>query len=182
MSISTIYRDYITLSFIDLHASKVFSSREMTKTAASPESIMQDMEDAKKTLKLAGIWVNFTSESIINADEKYMVEMRSDDTRVSPSQNTDVRVSGKGIRKPHYSHLLSFDNTLIFQAACCLPLKIVAGSLDSNQVSGRVLFESHSEEQGGKLVYQFKDKGTELIIDIQRRESPRAQRYIFRGM
>ena len=182
MPISTMHRDYEMLPLVDLHAPRAFSSRERTRSVASPDSIIQDLEDAKTMLRLAGLWINLSLENMIDACEKYMVEMRPDNTHVLLSRKADNTVRQKGVRKPHYSHLLAFDNTLVFQAACCLPLKIVAGSLDSNQVSGRVLFESHSEEQGGKLVYQFKDKGTELIIDIQRRESPRAQRYIFRGM
>ena len=72
------------------------------------------------------------------------------------------------------------DNGLIFQAACCLPLKVIAASLDGEAVSGKILFNSHSEEMGGKLVYEFQGKGTELIVDIKRGESTRAQRLIFR--
>ena len=100
--------------------------------------------------------------------------------KTAPSlQNSDVSMRHKGSRRPHYSHLLVLDDTLIFQGSCCLPLKVIAASLDGNPVSGRVLFASHSEEGGGKLVYEFQDKGTEMIIDLQRGESSRAQRHIF---
>lgn len=174
--------EYETLPFVDLHAPKACSSRNRTRTVASPDSVMQDLKDARTTLILAGLWVNLSLENIIGACEKYMIEMRPDNARVPFSQNADTSIRQKGVRKPHYSHLLACDTTLVFQAACCLPLKIIAASLDGNSVSGRVLFASHSEEHGGKLVYQFQGKGTEMILDLQRGESLRAQRYIFRGM
>ncbi len=63
-----------------------------------------------------------------------------------------------------------------------MPLKVIAASLGGNAVSGRVLFNSHSEECGGKLVYEFDGKGTEMIIDLKRGESTRAQRLIFLGI
>ncbi len=77
--------------------------------------------------------------------------------------------------------LLIFQDKLVFQAACCLPLRIFAASLDGNVVSGRVLFNNHSEEDGGKLAYEFIDTstGTEMIIDLKRGESSKAQRLFF---
>lgn len=180
--IRTTPEEYEILPFVDLHAPKAFSSRNRTRTGASPDNAMQDFEDTKTTLRLAGLWINLSLESIIVAHEKYMVELHPVNTSILTSQNTDISMRQKGARKPHFSHLLIFDNTLVFQAACCLPLKIVAASLNGHSVSGRVLFASHSEESGGRLVYQFRDKGTEMILDLQRGESPRAQRYIFRGI
>lgn len=181
MPITTISLDYETLPLADLHAPKAFSSRDRARAIATQESIMQDLEDAKRLLKLAGLWGNLSLEKRIDAREKYMVEMRPGNTRFPSLPNADT-TRPKAVRKPHYSYLLACDNILIFQAACCLPLKIVAASLNGNSVSGRVLFASHSEELGGKLVYQFQDKGTEMIIDVQRGESLRAQRYLFSGM
>ena len=60
---------------------------------------------------------------------------------------------------------------MVFQAACCLPLRVIAASLDCNTVSGRVLYNTHSENEGGKLVYEIQGKGSELIIDVRRGDS-----------
>ncbi|KAB2837080.1 MAG: hypothetical protein F9K48_00045 [Candidatus Brocadia sp.] len=180
MSVCTNNIDYEKLPSIDLHAPKSLGLRNRTRTAASNDSIMQDLEDAKTILTLAGLCVNFSVENIIHAREKFMVETQSYNKSTPSLQNSDISMRQKGSRRPHYSHLFIFNDTLIFQASCCLPLKTIAASLDGNPVSGRVLFSSHSEECGGKLVYQFQGKGIEMIIDIQRGESVRAQRQIFR--
>jgi hypothetical protein len=68
---------------------------------------------------------------------------------------------------------------MVFQAACCLPLRVIAANLDGDTVSGRVLYSAHSNEEGGKLVYEFQGEGSELIIDIKRGDSSKAQRLIF---
>ena len=181
MRVSTPHIDYEKLPLVDLHAPKALSLRNRTRTIASNDSIVQDLEDAKAILELTGLCVNLSLENIIHAGEKYMVETQPYNyNKTAPSlQNSDVSMRQKGSRRPHYSHLLVLDDTLIFQGSCCLPLKVIAASLDGNPVSGRVLFASHSEEGGGKLVYEFQDKGTEMIIDLQRGESSRAQRHIF---
>lgn len=172
--------DYEKLPCVDLHAPKALSLRTRTRTVASKDSIVQDLEDAKAILELVGLSFNLSSENIVHACEKYMVETQPYNKTIPSLQNSDVSMRQKGSRRPHYTHLFVFDDTLIFQASCCLPLKAIAASLDGNSVSGRVLFASHSEEGGGKLVYEFQGKGTEMIIDIQRGESMRAQRQIFR--
>jgi len=84
------------------------------------------------------------------------------------------------MRKPHYTFLFASNNRMVFQAACCLPLKVIAASLDGDIVSGKVLYDSHSENEGGKLVYEFQGEGSELIIDVIRGESTKAQRLIFK--
>ena len=84
------------------------------------------------------------------------------------------------MRKPHYTFLFASDNKMVFQAACCLPLKVIAASLDGDTVSGRVLYNTHSEKEGGKLVYEFQGEGSELIIDVRRGESTKSQRLIFK--
>lgn len=171
---------YEKLPLVDLTAPKVMSRRNRAENSATQESISQDAEDAKIILRYAGLEGNLTPKSIIEADEKYMIETQPAHTAANPSGPLNTNMQQKGIRKPHYSRLLVLDNVLIFQAACCLPLKVIAASLDGEAVSGRVLFSSHSEECGGKLVYGFQGKGTEMVVDIKRGESTRAQRLIFR--
>ncbi|HHT9136765.1 MAG TPA: hypothetical protein ACFYEK_05900 [Candidatus Wunengus sp. YC60] len=173
---------YEKLPLIDLKAPKVLSRRNRAENIPSESSILQDSEDAKTILTFAGFDGNLSPKSIMGVTEKYMIETQPPNaaTRSPESSNSDMRQ--KGIRKPHYTRLLVFGQKLVFQAACCLPLKVIAASLGGNAVSGRVLFNSHSEECGGKLVYEFDGKGTEMIIDLKRGESTRAQRLIFLGI
>ena len=171
---------YEKLPLIDLTAPRAISQRNRNDEAASKESIAQDAEDAESVLKLAGL--NKQVKNIIDAREKYMVEIQPLDGGTRSSGNKNLGMRQKGVRRPHYTRLLVFDNGLIFQSACCLPLKIIAASLDGNPVSGRMLFNSHSEEGGGKLVYEFLGKGTEMVVDLKRGEGLKAQRLIFKGI
>ena len=179
---SSINIPYEKLPMTDLTAPKVMSRRNRAENNATQDSISQDAEDAKIILRYAGLEGNLIPKSIIEAKEKYMIETQPANTATSSSASSNIEMRQKGIRKPHYTRLLVLDNGLIFQAACCLPLKVIAASMDGEAVSGRVLFNSHAEECGGKLVYEFQGKGTELIMDIKRGESTRAQRLIFRGI
>ena len=61
-----------------------------------------------------------------------------------------------------------------------MPLRVIAANLDGDTISGKVLFSTHSDNEGGKLVYEFKGKGSELTIDVKRGDSTRAQRIIFK--
>ncbi|MDR4497054.1 MAG: hypothetical protein MRK02_03880 [Candidatus Scalindua sp.] len=119
---------------------------------------------------------------MIEATEKYLVEKESLNPVESSSKSATMDMMQQGVRKPHYTRLLIFDKRLVIQVACCLPLKVIAASLDGKPVAGRVLFNSHTEKEGGKLVYEFQGKGTEMILDLKRGESARAQRLIFRGI
>jgi len=171
---------YEKLPLIDLTAPRAISQRNRNDEVASKESIAQDAEDAESILKLAGL--NKQVKNIIDAREKYMVEIQPVNKETSSSSNKNVGMRQKGVRRPHYTCLLVFDNGLVFQAACCLPLKIIAASLDGAPVSGRILYAYYSEEGGGKLVYEFLGKGTEMVIDLKRGESAKAQRLIFKGI
>jgi len=182
MTQSSVNIPYEKLPLVALTAPKVVSRRNRAENTATQESISQDAEDAKIILRYAGLEGNLIPKSIIEAKEKYMIETQPANTATSSSASSNIEMRQKGIRKPHYTRLLVLDNGLIFQAACCLPLKVIAASMDGEAVSGRVLFNSHAEECGGKLVYEFQGKGTELIMDIKRGESTRAQRLIFRGI
>ena len=173
---------YEKLPLVDLTAPKVMSRRNRAENSATQESISQDAEDAKIILRYAGLEGNLTPKRIIDSNEKYMIEKQPANTATSSSASSNIEMRQKGVRIPHYTRLLVLDNGLIFQAACCLPLKVIAASLDEETVYGRILFNSHSEECGGKLVYEFQGKGTEMIVDIKRGESTRAQRLIFRGI
>ncbi|MFQ5965074.1 MAG: hypothetical protein ACE5KZ_12425 [Candidatus Scalinduaceae bacterium] len=173
---------YEKLPLVDLTAPKALTRHGRKMNRASKAVITQNFEDAETILKLAGLNINLDSENIIEAGEKYMIETQTNNTTVRPSEKTTIGIMQKANRRPHYTRLLVFDNSLIFQAACCLPLKIVAASLDGNNVSGRVLFNSHSESGGGKLVYEFMEKGTRMVVDLRRGESTRAQRLIFKGI
>ena len=170
------------LPLVDLTAPKVLSRRNRAENITSKENISRDTEDAGMILTFAGLDGSLIPKRIIEADEKYMIETQPAYTITSSSESLNINMRTKGGRKPHYTRLLVFDNGLVFQGACCLPLKVIAASLDGNTVSGRILFNSHSEECGGKLVYEFPGKGAELIVDIKRGESTRAQRLIFRGI
>lgn len=179
---SSVNIPYEKLPLVDLTAPKVVSRRNRTENSATQEAISQDAEDAKIILRYAGLEGNLIPKSIIEANEKYLIETQPANTATSSSASSNIEMRQKGTRKPHYTRLLALDNGLIFQAACCLPLKVIAASLDGETVSGKILFNSHSEDSGGKLVYAFQGKGTELIMDIKRGESTRAQRLIFRGI
>ncbi len=85
-----------------------------------------------------------------------------------------------GLRKPHYTRLFVLSDKMVFQAACCFPLRVIAANLDGNAVSGRALYNTHSENEGGKLVYEIQGNGSELTIDVRRGNSTRAQRLFFR--
>ncbi len=173
---------YQVLPLVDLNAPKSLGrSNSRIRNNTSKETITQNLDDAEKVLKLAGLDVN-SSIKTAEAGEKYMIEMQTDNTINNSSKNTNTSfgIGQKGLRKPHYTRLLVFDKKLFFQAACCLPLKVIAASLDGNTVSGKVLFDSHSDKDGGKLVYELLGTGPELIIDVQRGDRPRAQRIIFR--
>ena len=172
---------YEKLPLVDLTAPKVLSRRNRAENIPSESSILQDSEDAKTIITFAGFDGNSSPKSVMEATEKYMIETKPANAPTSPSESLNSDMRQKGIRKPHYTRLLVFDQKLVFQAACCLPLKVIAASLDGETVSGKVLFNSHSEECGGKLVYEFDAKGTEMIIDLKRGESTRDQRLIFRG-
>lgn len=180
--ISSANTSYEKLPLPDLTAPKVLSRRNRTGNITSNDSIAQDSEDAEVILKCAGLNGNLSPRDIIDAGEKYMIETQPNNEAASSSQTPDIGMRQKGVRRPHYTRLLAFDNRLVFQAACCLPLKVIAASLDGAPVSGRILFSSHSEEGGGKLVYEFLGSGIEMVIDLKRGESTRAQRHIFRGM
>lgn len=173
---------YEKLPLVDLTAPKVLSRRNRAENITTKENISHDKEDAEIILRYAGLNGNLIPKSIVEADEKYMIETQPANAPTSPSESLNSDMRQKGIRKPHYTRLLVFGQKLVFQAACCLPLKVIAASLGGNAVSGRVLFNSHSEECGGKLVYEFDAKGTEMIIDLKRGESTRAQRLIFLGI
>ena len=110
----------------------------------------------------------------IEAKEKYMTETMPGKTSKATS------LGAGGMRRPHYTHLFALDNKMLFQAACCLPLRVIAANLDGDTVSGRVLYSTHSDKEGGKLVYEFQGEGSELTIDVKRGDSTKAQRLIFK--
>lgn len=169
---------YERLPLVDLSAPRVLSQKNRGMAVASEENLLQDSEDAARVINFAGLNVNPCRENVFDAKEKYMVETQPvNGTRSSETSNAAMRQ--KGVRKPHYTRILVFENCFIFQAACCLPLKIIAASLDGNPVLGKTLYGSHSEQGGGKLVYEFIGRGNEIIIDLKRGDSTRAQRLIF---
>lgn len=169
---------YEKLPLVDLSAPRVLSRRNRAGNSNPDETISQDMEDALRILKLTDLEVNLCKENIVDAKEKYMIETEPENGETS-SEVLNMNMRQKGVRKPHYARLLVFADRLVFHSACCLPLKIIAASLDGKPVSGRILFISYSEEEGGKLVYEFTGKGSEIMIDLKRGKSTRAQRLIF---
>jgi hypothetical protein len=165
---------YEKLPLVDLDAPKVESRRSKTGKIPSAESIKQDHEDAEKVLAHIDFGKQVKSEDKINANEKYLID-------TMPGKSSKPASMGMGgLRKPHYTHLYALDNKMVFQAACCMPLRVIAANLDGDTVSGKVLYSTHSDDEGGKLVYEFKGEGSELIIDVRRGDSTRAQRLIFK--
>ena len=182
MKQSSVNIPYEKLPLVDLTAPKVLSRRNRAENITAKENISRDAEDAGMILTFAGLDGSLTQKRIIEADEKYMIGTQPANTATTPSESLNIDMRQKSVRKPHYTRLLVFDSGLVFQAACCLPLKVIAASLDGETVSGKILFNSYAEECGGKLVYEFQGSGTEMIVDIKRGESTRAQRLIFRGI
>ena len=182
MKQSSVNIPYEKLPLVDLTAPKVLSRRNRAENITSKENIPRNTEDAGMILTFAGLDGSLTQKRIIEAYEKYMIGTQPTNTATTPSESLNIDMRQKSVRKPHYTRLLVFDSGLVFQAACCLPLKVIAASLDGETVSGKILFNSYAEECGGKLVYEFMGKGAELIVDIKRGESTRAQRLIFRGI
>ncbi len=140
----------------------------------SAESIKQDHEDAEKIVAQIDLGEQVESKDRIDANEKYLID-------TMPGKSSKPASMGMGgLRKPHYTHLYVLDNKMIFQAACCMPLKVIAANLDGGTISGKILYSTHSDNEGGKLVYEFQGKGSELIMDVRRGDSTRAQRLRFK--
>ena len=158
---------------ITLNASKVESRRNKTCRIPTEESIKQDREDAEKIMSLAGLDDEVSLDDKIEPEEKHMIEAMPDDAKTHSSSKAGMSINQGGMRKPHYTRLFALDNRMVFQAACCLPLRVIAASLDCDTVSGRVLYSAHSEREGGKLVYEFRGEGSELIIDVKRVKAQR---------
>ena len=167
---------YEKLPLIDLAAPRAISHRNRTGEI-SKDGGVPDAEDARALLKLAGF--SGPVEHVLDPREKYMIETQPTDKDSLPLKTTNIGMKQRDMIRPHYTRLLVSGKELIFQAACCMPLKVVAASLDGNPASGRVLFSGYSEGHGGKLVYGFQGTGTEIIIDVKRGESTKAQRLIF---
>jgi hypothetical protein len=166
------------LPLSNLNAPKVESHRK--RTGKTEESIKQDQEDAIKVMSLVALDGEVCLDDRIEPEEKYLIDTMPDKAKTDSSRKAGVGKSPGGSRRPHYTSLFALDNRMVFQAACCLPLTVIAASLDREAVIGKVLYNSHSENEGGKLVYEFQGKGSELIIDVKRGKSTRAQRLIFK--
>ncbi len=167
---------YEELPLVSLKATKVESRRSGAGKTPSEESIKQDNDDAERIMSLVEMDGRLSQDNKIEPNEKYLIETMPDEPQPQSSKSGGMG----GVRKPHYTRLFVLDNKMVFQAACCLPLRVVAGNLNSDTVAGRVLYCTHSEAEGGKLVYEFQGKGSELIIDVKRGDSTRAQRITFR--
>jgi hypothetical protein len=166
------------LPLVNFNAPRVESRRKRTGKATSVESIKQDREDAERIMSLVGLDGEVSLDGKIEPEEKYLIETMPDKAKTDSSKKSGVDTSPGGSRRPHYTRLFASDNRMVFQAACCLPLTVIAASLDREAVTGKVLYNSHSGNEGGKLVYEFQGKGSELIIDVKRGDSTRAQRLI----
>ncbi len=173
---------YDNIPLIDLTAPKALSHNK-TKRNITKEIIAQNLEDAERILALAGLDIDIRSYNVIETSDKYMVETQPDSAITNSTRKSTANTIKRGLQKPHYMRLLIFQDKLVFQAACCLPLRVFAASLDGNVVSGKVLFSNHSEEDGGKLAYELlgtsTGRDTEMIIDLKRGESSKAQRLFF---
>ncbi len=165
---------YEKLPLVDKNAPKVESRKSRVAKTPTAESIKQDNDDAEKIINYVDLEEPVRLVDKLEADEKYLID-------TNPEGPSKAASMGKGgLRKPHYTRLFVLDNKMVFQAACCFPLRVIAASLDCKMVSGRVLYNTHSETEGGKLVYEIQGKGAELTIDVRRGDSTRAQRLFFR--
>lgn len=169
-----INNSYEKLPLVDPEAPKVESRRSKAGKTPSAESIKQDYEDAEKILTHIDLGEPVKSDDRIDATEKYLINTMPG----KPSKPASMGSGGS--RKPHYTRLYALDKKMIFQAACCMSLRVIAANLDGDTVSGKVLYSTHSDNEGGKLVYEFQGEGSELIIDVKRGDSTRAQRLIFK--
>ncbi len=167
---------YEKLPLVNSEAPRVESRRSKAVKTPTEESIKQDDEDAEKIMSIVEIDGCVSHGNKIETNEKYLVEAMPGEAQNQSSKNAGMG----GARKPHYTCLYALDNKMIFQAACCLPLRVIAANLDGDTVSGKVLYSTHSDKDGGKLVYEFQGEGSELIIDVKRGDSTRAQRIIFK--
>ncbi len=167
------------LPLVDLNASKAESHSSRAGKAPTAESVEQDRNDAEGIMSLTGLDKSVSLDNKVEAGEKYMIETKPNESKSHTSKTPGMGMK-VNMRKPHYTFLFASNNRMVFQAACCLPLKVIAASLDGDIVSGKVLYDSHSENEGGKLVYEFQGEGSELIIDVIRGESTKAQRLIFK--
>ncbi len=167
------------LPLVDLNASRAESHRSRAGKVPTEESVEQDQKDAEGIMSLTGLDKNVSLDNKIEAREKYMIETRPNESKSHTSKTPGMGMK-VNMRKPHYTFLFASDNKMVFQAACCLPLKVIAASLDREAVTGKVLYSTHTENEGGKLVYEFQGEGSELIIDVRRGESTKAQRLIFK--
>ena len=164
---------------VDLNAPKAASHRSRAGKAPTEESVEQDQKDAEGIMSLTGLDKSVSLDNKIEAGEKYMIRTMPNKSKSHTSKSPGIGMK-VNMRKPHYTFLFASNNRMVFQAACCLPLKVIAASLDGDIVSGKVLYDSHSENEGGKLVYEFQGEGSELIIDVKRGDSVKAQRLIFK--
>ncbi|MCR4344649.1 MAG: hypothetical protein NUV44_07770 [Candidatus Scalindua sp.] len=165
---------YEELPLVNPEATKVESRMSKAGTTPSAESIKQDHEDAEMIMKHVDLGDPVKAEDRIEANEKFLID-------TMPGRPSKPASMGQGgLRKPHYTRLFVLDNKIVFQAACCMPLRVVAANLDGDTVSGKVLYSTHSDNEGGKLVYEFQGEGSELIIDVKRGDSTRAQRLFFK--
>ena len=167
------------LPLVDLNASKAESHSSRAGKVPTAESVEQDQKDAEGIMSLTGLDKSVSLDNKIEAGEKYMIRTMPNKSKSHTSKSPGIGMK-VNMRKPHYTFLFASNNRMVFQAACCLPLKVIAASLDGDIVSGKVLYDSHSENEGGKLVYEFQGEGSELIIDVIRGESTKAQRLIFK--
>ncbi len=167
------------LPLVDLNAPKAESHRSRAGKAPTEESVEQDQKDAEGIMSLTGLDKSVSLDNKIEAGEKYMIRTMPNKSKSHTSKSPGIGMK-VNMRKPHYTFLFASNNRMVFQAACCLPLKVIAASLDGDIVSGKVLYDSHSENEGGKLVYEFQGEGSELIIDVKRGDSVKAQRLIFK--
>jgi len=174
-------RSFQALPVCTTNVIKIESHRKSRAAAPSAEAVNLDREDAERTLRLAGLDYHLSPKARLEAQDKFLIETAPNQSPSISGRKGITPANKKRARKPHYAHLLQMNNRLFFQAACCKPLKIIAASLDGNAMSARTLHREHSKDGGGKLVVEIDiaDSDHEVILDMQRAESSRVQRYIF---
>ncbi len=165
---------YEKLPLVDMNAPKVESRMSKVAKAPTAVSIKQDNDDAEKIMNHVDLGEPVSPVDKREAEEKFLI-----DTNPGGPSKAASKMKG-GLRKPHYTRLFVLGNKMVFQAACCFPLRVIAANLDGNTVSGRVLYSTHSENEGGKLVYEIQGNGSALTLDVRRGDSTRAQRILFR--
>ncbi len=173
---------YQQLPVPDFNAVKVESSRKPV-SAGSIDGAAIKLKDAIFILNIIGIDAACLEQLKVEAHDKFLINISNNISApsvVKPKHNANKTRT----KKPHYAHMFRYGDKLFFQAACCKPLKLIAASSGELAVRIKTLYDKHDDNNGGKLVVEMLElqSGLDVVIDMQRADSSRVQRYIFKNI